>query len=193
MNKVFIIFICSFILTSTTSCSDNRTKKASDNVSLTLTSIREYTVPCTYDDNFKKITDTLIQKRFDIGLSIKNLSDDPISIWIMTCSWEENILINNNYIHSLGTICDGNCPAPHTIKSPDSLYLTRTLARSLRVDNPSKYGIGSDNIYVATTKLGLIYIDTTMCSNRKQYFSTIGDRSKWDNIIWSNPLYLNKK
>ena len=199
MKKILINSLTCIILGAACSCANpaqneiNEAKKGSNALSLHLTKIREYTVPYYGHVYFEKITDTLVQKRFDIGLSIKNNSDHVISIWLMTCSWQENVLINNPYIYYDGINCDYNFPAPHTIKSHDSLYLTGTLTRDLMFENSCKNCIGTDHVNVETTKLGLIYIDTLQCSTYKQYESVIEDKSKWDKIIWSNPLYLNKK
>lgn len=41
-------------------------------------------------------------------------------------------------------------------------------------------------------ELGLIVIDSAKCKNVEDYFTILGDKTKWDKIIWSNPLYLNK-
>ena len=199
MKNILIKSLTCFILFATVSCNNtatneiNETKKVSNDISLHLTSVREYTVPYLGDVYFEKITDTLVQKRFDIGLSIKNNSDHLVSIWLMTCSWQDNVIINNPYIYFGGINCDHNFPMPHKIKSHDSLYLTGTLTRDLMFENSCKNCIGTDNVNVATTKIGLIYIDTVMCATDDQYDSTIEDKSKWDKIIWSNPLYLNKK
>jgi hypothetical protein len=196
MKKTLVKILTCFILIVTISCRNTQTKetkKESDDLSLNLTSIREYTVPYTRDVYFEKITDTLVQKRFDIGLAIKNNSDHLISIWLMKCSWQDNMIINNPYIFFGGVSCDSNFPTPHKINPHDSLYLLGTLTRDLMFENSCKNCIGTDHVNVATTKLGLIYIDTTMCKTHDQYMSTIEDKSKWDKIIWSNPLQLNKK
>jgi hypothetical protein len=199
MKYFQIKFLAFFILTATSSCDNkptieiNQTKKESNELSLHLTSVREYTVPYHGEVYFEKITDTLMQKRFEIGLSIKNNTDHLISIWLMTCSWQQNVIINNPYIFYAGRNCDHNFPSPHKIKSHDSIYLTGVLTRDLLFENSCKNCIGTDNVNVETTKLGLIYIDTIMCKTHEEYMSTIEDKSKWNKIIWSNPLYLNKK
>jgi hypothetical protein len=200
MKNILIKSLTCFILIATVSCNDtetndiNETKKASNDISLHLTSVREYTVPYLDKVSFEKNTDTLVQKRFDIGLSIKNNSNHLVSIWLMTCSWQENVIINNPYIYFGDINCDSNVPMPHKIKSHESLYLTGTLTRDLMFENSCKNCIGTDNLVnVAATKIGLIYIDTVMCATYDQYDITIEDKSKWDKIIWSNPIYLNKK
>lgn len=196
MKKTSIKILTYFILVVTFACNDKQTtetKKESEDLTLQLTSIKEYTVPYWGGVFFEKITDTLVQKRFDIGLSIKNNSEHLISIWLMTCSWQENVIINNPYIYYGGISCDHNFPTPHTIKPHDSLYLDGTLTRDLMFENSCKNCIGTDRVSVATTKLGLVCIDTTMATTHEEYESIIEDKSKWSKIIWSNPLYLNKK
>ena len=193
MKKTLIGLLSNLIILTISSCQNAETKKENSDLSIRLLLTRNYSVPFHGKVYFEPLADTLIEKRFDISLSIHNNSDCPVSIWLMTCSWQENVLINNSYIYFNGIDCDSNFPIPHHIKSHDSLVFKGTLSRSLMFDNSCKNCIGTDKVDVPTTKVGLIVIDTVKCKTLEQYRETIGDKSKWDEIIWSNSIYLNKK
>lgn len=193
MRNPVIRLLNLFIVVSICSCQNGGTKKESNDLSVHFSLAKDYYDPYHGKVSFEPLTDTLIEKQFDIKLSIRNNSDHPISIWLMSCSWQDNVIINNPYIFFAGISCDSNYPRPHSIKPHDSLYFTGTLSRELMFDNSCKNCIGTDHVNVATTKIGLIVIDTIKCKTLEQYHSTIEDKSKWDKIIWSNPLYLNKK
>ena len=125
--------------------------------------------------------DTGSKKIYDVRLSIINKSLHPISFWMMTCSWEESFIINNDYTWFLGHDCNSNVPWPHHLNSGDSLVQNSSIIQ----ENGSRYR------RVETTIFGLIYIDSSNCRSYGQFDSINGDKSKWDRIIWSNPLYLN--
>jgi hypothetical protein len=122
-------------------------------------------------------------KMFDVNLSVLNKSTKPIAYWIMTCDWQDNFIINNDYIHLVYGICDSNCPWIFHINPGDSLVYKASVERG----QESKYR------QVEATKFGFIYIDTIRCKNISDYQHIIGDKSKQDKIIWSNPLYLRYK
>ena len=125
--------------------------------------------------------DTTLHKAFDVEISIINKSSKPVSFWMMTCSWDENFLINNDYIRFIGWDCDGNFPTTKDIKPYGRIVLNASIFKN----NFSRY------ITINSTKFGLIFIDTTSCKNIDDYNNIIGDKSKQNKIIWSNPLYLN--
>jgi hypothetical protein len=51
---------------------------------------------------------TTLHRAFDVEISLINKSNKPVSFWMMTCSWNENFLINNDYIRFIGWSCDKN-------------------------------------------------------------------------------------
>jgi hypothetical protein len=166
-------------------------KGDSRRLSIKIRLVKEYFVPYNRSINYIPANDSINEKRFDIQVSLKNNSDSTIYIWLKSCSWEENFLINNTYIFFAGKDCDGNYPRTVRIKAKDSLTLNMTLTRTIMWDNPCKYCIGQLS-EVTTTKIGLIYIDKMHCNGFWEYRKIIGDKSRWDDIIWSNSLYLNK-
>ena len=127
--------------------------------------------------------DTSLHKAFDVKLSIINKSEEPVSFWIMTCSWDENFIINNDYISFLGWGCDSNYPRLKHLNSNSRFDLK---AAVIKYDFTRYQPI-------KTTKFGLIFIDSAICTNIRDYDNIIGDKSKQDKIIWSNPIYLNEK
>jgi hypothetical protein len=127
--------------------------------------------------------DTGRQKRFDIRLSIVNKSNKEISFWIMSCSWHDNFIVNNDYVYLRGTECDSNFPETIKLKSNDSIVHNGTV-----IIRNHTWGRT-----VETTKFGFIYINSDSCKDYQNYLEIIKDRSKQKSIIWSNPLYLNEK
>jgi len=134
-------------------------------------------------------SDSIKEKYFDISLTIKNTSDKTINIWLMTCSWENNFIVNNDYIYIRGHECDSNFPTLVEFKSGESKTYTNTLTKSIKFDYPCVNCIYGPQ--VETTKLGLIIIDDIF--NRTldmlSYYKVMEDKSKWK-MVWSNSLYL---
>ena len=140
-------------------------------------------------NNYVVKTDSIKEKYFDISLTIKNTSDKTIKIWLMTCSWEDNFIVNNNYIYIRGHECDSNFPALVEFKPGESKTYTNTLTKSIKFDYPCENCIYGQQ--VETTKLGLIIIDDIFnCTlGMLSYDNAMEDKSKWK-IVWSNSLYL---
>ena len=138
--------------------------------------LRSYDTLTTYQD-------TTLHKAFDVKLSIINQSDVPVSFWIMTCSWDENFIINNDYIRFLGWGCLSNYPRLKRLNSNSRLELKASVI---------KYDFTRYQP-IKTTKFGLIFIDSISCKKTRDYDNIIGDKSKQDKIIWSNRIYLNEK
>jgi hypothetical protein len=134
-------------------------------------------------------SDSIKEKQFDITLTLKNTSDTIISISLMTCSWEDNFIVNNKYIYLAGQECDNNFPTLVEFKPGESKVYTTTLIKSIKFDYPCDGCTGFPP--VEATKLGLIIINDVF--NRKpermNYFLGMGDKSTWT-IVWSNALYL---
>jgi hypothetical protein len=167
MRLFYIVLLCTIII----SCGNSETVSNKSNINVNAVLLRSY--------------DTIIlnsesQKVFDVRLSIINKSLRPISFWMMTCSWEESFIINNDYTWFLGHDCIANVPLLHYINAGDSLIKNSAIIQE----------IGTPNQTVVTTIFGLIYIDSSYCQTYRQFRDIIGDKSKWDRIIWSNPLYL---
>jgi hypothetical protein len=136
--------------------------------------------------------DSAKEKRYDINLTIKNNSSRTIYIWLMTCSWTDCFMVNNDYIFIGGQECLRNFPEIVEFKPGQSKEYKTTLIKSIKFDYPPKYTIYGPQ--VETTKLGLITINDIFKKNEKEInmltFDTLmKDKSKWT-ITWSNPLYL---
>ena len=141
-----------------------------------------------YRDESLYITkDTVSEKRFDIDLTIKNTSVRSMFIWLMSTSWEDNFLINNNYIYFAGCDIDHNFPRLIEIKSGESKLYNTTLVKSIKFDYPCQNCIYGKQ--VETTKLGLIVINDVYKRECADYNLLMEDKSKW-NIVWSNSLFI---
>ncbi len=136
----------------------------------------------TYDSTFL-YEDSISHRTFDISISIVNNSNSHVSFWMMYCSWYENILINNDYIRLCAWNCDANFPMRRSLNPNDSLVLKTSVYRRESTLHQN----------IMTTKFGLIYIDSSRFQSPNGWDKVIGDKSKWDKIIWSNPLYLRDK
>jgi hypothetical protein len=138
--------------------------------------------------NIKK--DSVTQKQYDIKVEIKNNSEKSVFIWLMSCSWEDNFEINNNYISLKGHSCDKNIPHLIEIKKGESKIYKTTLSKSIKFDYPCENCIYGKQ--VETSKLGLIIIDDIFKPKSEgfgEYSLAMEDKSLWKRI-WSNPLYL---
>jgi hypothetical protein len=141
------------------------------------------------DNNYLVETDSFKQKYFDISITFKNTSDRQVGIWLMSCSFDDNLLVNNNYIFIEGDICDKNFPDWIEFKPGESKTYKLTLAKSIRFDYPCKYCVFGPQ--VEETKIGLIVIDDFYDPklNILSYDLAMNDKSKWT-IVWSNSLKL---
>jgi hypothetical protein len=189
------IFVVALVLISALSCAN---KKSIDHSSLDSDLLvriyleHEYSVPYHGKLNYEPDNDSIFKKKFDIKVNLINNSDSVISIWLMICSWDMDFIINNTYIYIDGKDCNANFPALVKINSKDSVSFDVTLSRSIEYDNPAKNSDRYDPRQAETTKLGLIPITSINCKKPDQFYKILFDQSKWQKILWSNPLYLNK-
>ena len=84
--------------------------------------------------------DSVKQAFFNISLTIKNTSDTIISIALMSCSWQDNFIVNNDYIYILGEDCDNNFPTGVEFKPGESkVYKTHLCAIQFQSDKQFLY------------------------------------------------------
>jgi hypothetical protein len=134
--------------------------------------------------------DSANEKQYDVEVTLKNISTEPIFIWLMTCSWMENFEINNNYIHWGQFACFKNIPVLVKFKPDENKIYKTTLSKSIKFENPCENCIYGPQ--VETTKLGLIIIDDFYNPKLNEfpgYELAMEDKSGWK-IVWSNPVYL---
>ena len=167
--KKYLLILSLF---SVISCTNRHDFKPLIEINATLT--RAY-------DTIDFVNDTLKTRLFDIELSVINKSNKPTSLWLMTCSREDNFIINNDYIYFRNPGCDSNVPLIYHLKSNDRLIWNTTIIKYYH----TRYQ------FVNITRFGLIFIDSSQCKTINDYNNIIGDKSKQNRIIWSNPLYLN--
>ncbi|MFN8291884.1 MAG: hypothetical protein U0U70_16620 [Chitinophagaceae bacterium] len=133
--------------------------------------------------------DSINEKFFNISVTLKNTSDTIISITLMSCSWQDNFVVNNNYIYIEGENCDNNFAIDVDFKPGESKTYTTRLIQSIKLDYPCK-GC-APFAPVETTKLGLIVLNDPFGgrTERINYYLGMEDKSTWT-MVWSNPLYL---
>jgi hypothetical protein len=100
--------------------------------------------------------DSVSEKRFDVEVTIENTTSKSIFVWLMSTYWEENFLINNNYIFFAGRDIDHNFPKLVEVKPKGRKVYYTTLVKSIKFDYPCKNCIYGPQ--VETTRLGLIVI-----------------------------------
>ena len=104
----------------------------------------------------------------------------------MKCSWEDNFIINNNYIFIQGHPCDSNYPIRIKLNPGESKIYHGTLLKSIKFDYPGNNIFGRQ---VETTRLGLIVVGDILMDEKFDYDMEMEDKSKWK-IVWSNSLFL---
>ena len=120
---------------------------------------------------------------FPIEILAKNNSDTVIRFWEMTCSWQDNWLLNDSIITIFRSSCDGNFPAKIKIE-PGKVYSHKCFLYS---EHPVI------EIINRNLKVGFILVQEQDHSNPKMdYFELISKRrSSKQNLIWSNSFKLN--
>jgi hypothetical protein len=134
--------------------------------------------------------DSVIEKRYDIKLTITNTAAQAATIWLKNCSWEDNFLINNNYMSFVERDCEMNVPSIITFKPGETKTFETTLKKTIAFDYPCKNCLYEPQ--VETTKLGLIIVNDITGNKRLRFLDYrlyMQDKSKWQ-IVWSNPLNL---
>lgn len=200
MKSIFI-FLLLLALTLNFGCSQKNTSP----IKVKLNLEKEYTKSFSKNDfwvrnqideeNLNVKTDSVVEHYYDISIDIENLGERDIYIWMMSCSWQNNIVINNNYIHYYSQGCDSNFALPEKIKSKSKITFNGTVRKDLKFDYPDENSVYGDQVEL--TKVGLILIDDIYEPNRKtfDYFLMMHDKSKHQ-FIWSNGINLlteNKK
>jgi hypothetical protein len=194
MKKIFLLLSSAVFF----SASCIATEDSTDAIKVEIKIIKEYELKSPKRDYIYEIrtngyqvkTDSVKQKRYDIEVAIKNTSDKPVYIWLMTCSWFDNFQFNNNYMSIEESGCDHNKPRLVEIKPGGARIYETTLSRSIKFDYPCKYCVYGQQ--VETTKMGLIIINNIFRQKEEGflgYHLLMMDKSSWK-IIWSNPLYL---
>lgn len=122
-------------------------------------------------------------KKYEVQIDIKNNTDSVINIVLMTCSWDDNVIINTPYISYSRGDCNGNYPRMINIKPHDKQTLTTNIQKNKYIQECETCPMYSKLIDL---RMGLIVI-----TDIHSYDSIMNDKSSW-NIIWSNPIRLNK-
>lgn len=127
---------------------------------------------------------------YTIEVLIENTSSVPIYIWLMSCSWTDNFIINNDYMFFGGMKCDKNSPVIVEIMPAEAKRYIAELIKHIKFDYPG------DQIFdygVEATKVGLVVVNDVYQDtlNNKIFHMGMLDKSKWK-IVWSNPLQLHQ-
>ncbi len=134
--------------------------------------------------------DSVDQLTYDVEILVKNNAAKDVYFWAMNCSWQDNFLMNNNYIGLNGNNrCYKNFEELFKLGPGDVKKYNAVLTKSIEFQYPCE---SCTFPHVETTKVGLILIDDIFNPKldlRYGYRLAMNDKSKW-NIIWSNPLYL---
>ena len=134
-------------------------------------------------DTLFKDRDSISRKTYEIQLSIINNSSGPVSFWMMNCSWEDNILINNDYMFYRFQKCTRNFPELFRLRVNDTIFRKATISNFY----PTL------SFLVPSTRFGLIYFDSAKIKHDRDLLNFLRDKYYLDKIFWSNPLYLDDK
>ncbi len=121
---------------------------------------------------------------YKANIDLINNCDTIIHFWIMTCSWEDNFIFNNDsflYFYNAG--CDGNFPKLVQIEPNNKISYTGII----------DIADTSTNLNYKTYKLGFLLIKEKEYDYNDDYHLLINEKIKnKDAIIWSNEFRLKK-
>ena len=113
---------------------------------------------------------------YEVEITLNNNTDSILHFVSMTCSWDQNIIINTPYITYLRDDCNSNYPHVINIEPHDRRTLRAFLENKRFVQGSEKE---------VDLRMGLI-----MITDVADYDSIMEDKSAWS-VIWSNPITLN--
>ena len=166
-------------------------RNVSTDFSVNIKLLKEYYVSDSINIGYEgeSLPKHIVNKRYDIQISLENNTDTSINIVLMKCSWEENFIINTQYIEYVPKACDSNYPHMIEIKPHEQFVLTGTLEKSKYIVECETCSEYSKSVIL---RLGLIYIPHVKNGTYfSEYSRIMEDKSLW-NIIWSNPLNVEK-
>jgi hypothetical protein len=88
------------------------------------------------DDEFRNKKTTF----YSVNIDLINDTDSTVSFWLMSCSWQDNWIINSDSVRFYYQGCDSNFPELKQILSGQKL----TFIGILQVLSPLKTGIEKD-------------------------------------------------
>ena len=172
MKKIFLLLsICIFI----NSCTSKITNKHSLQINANI---------------INKISPTELNEKagnyYSIKISITNNTDTIVNYWLMTCSWQDNLIFNTNSICFYRLGCKHNFPTIKKLLPKESLVYNGII----QICDTSNYKNKK------SFKLGFIFINKNEYFDLTQdYFEVLLDRKKNNkHIIWcDNPINLVKE
>jgi hypothetical protein len=121
---------------------------------------------------------------YTLNIDLINNTDSTIQIWMMSCSWMENMLSNTAKAHLLGCNCDKNCPELYKIKSGQAI----TYNGILRVKDTSVLKNHQE------VKLGFVLIKEGETSGNGDFYRILSDKIKRKkDFIWSNTIVFKER
>jgi hypothetical protein len=120
---------------------------------------------------------------YSMGIELYNNTDSIIRFWMMTCSWQENFISNNDVLSLVNEGCDANYPELIIIKPCEKItyYGIFQLNNKIKILNNFKF------------KLGFILIKEEEYKQNSNFHEVLNNKLKEkDNTIWSNIFMFNK-
>lgn len=182
MRRINYISVLVFIFFFFTKCSWEKEQLSPLTIELAL--LNEAVVKdslCNYSDNI--VSEYIENKNYEVQLLFKNNTDSVISLVLMSCSWDENIIINTPFINYIPIECNKNFPRLIEIQPYGSHILIANLEKNKfcqECESCPSYN------KIVDLKMGLILVPKL-----EVYDSIMDDKSSW-NIIWSEPIVLKK-
>lgn len=132
-------------------------------------------------------TDSVDVHFFDVTIDIVNTSDKTIQIWMMTCSWNDFLIVNNKYIRRYYQGCDLNSPFLYDIGPNSKLSYNGTYVKQIKFDYPDNVSIYGRQVEL--TKIGLILIDDIFEPKVSWFeYGEAKDDLSTHRVIWSNGI-----
>ncbi|MFT3994127.1 MAG: hypothetical protein QM660_07455 [Dysgonomonas sp.] len=181
-NNNSIIFFILFVFACCSKTKHLPDQLVSNPLSITIDLLNEETIEDPlYDQCGNKIS-YFENKNYEVEIALQNNTDSIINLALMTCSWDENIIINTDFVKYSGWECDSNYPDIREIKPHDRYILKTILKKNEYFRDREPYCEDSINL-----RMGLIIIEDI-----KAYDIIMGDKSNW-RIVWSNSIKLKKE
>lgn len=119
---------------------------------------------------------------FEVSIEIENISNSPISFWMMSCSWQDNWTFSTELLGFYPQECPGNFPKLAEMLPHDKLVLKSLLFIKASGD------LNKNLSY----RLGFIFIGKDEVTIDEDFFKVLNEKKQNQNsIIWSEKLRLN--
>jgi hypothetical protein len=170
MKKFFLLYI---IMLSFNLCFSYTLSEVNEGLTINVIIIKKIKPLTFYEKGYKY---------FSAKIELANTTDSVISLWIMSCSWEDNFFPYNNAFRIMGSECDYNAPKLIHINPGDKIIYNGIFYINDTVKD----------IYKMKYKIGFVKVKEKECEFCYLHKIILDKRNKNEDIIWSNEFRLKK-